>query len=619
MLHVNDLRNNRAGVGILTDFILADYALPGMIVMIEGEPPEGSIPIGDDYFYLPEGTPVPANATPGDDVPHEIFLPELLRYTGRENLAAGLVRVEGFSHVIRFLDAHGSYVPAEVFTLSPLVKAGRIRIKVSFSHRYVLMDNLASWFALKGPSRTKGIWVIVPGPERVDRVIDIQPGVARLEKQGPWDPENARPFLSWEELPAGLRKKTLVTQAITPAEVIKKVDTLVDYAFSGSAERFKDYESGTFWKPRNLVFNAGVTGNYMQELFWSGKKFFKPLETPRRVALLLPSDPDNLPVSEFFVGMVDTFMPDLEAMGLPLLKGEVSWYDPRDESSLEAAVEGLVKSRPDMILGIVVPTGGTGERDPYFYTKRRLAEMDYPSQMIKVSTVRKFRDRYMTAPPEGRKGLWEDELFQGFWINTALKLGAIPWLVRDSGLDEGLVVGVSRDDRSLAVVAFDHHMRFLGWRSSLGQFDSSLLEGWSDKRRVFHIEADDHGLAESLSGLGDVCSVAPSRTVVAPGNRQTRLRAGIYFVSPNDPDAYYIGTENWAPYREFNLHQVRKISGSLPTALHGEICFWAARAYLSSFPKGPLPATLHFARAIRSAINHGFIEPGQGGERPWFL
>ncbi|MGB9589588.1 MAG: hypothetical protein ACPL68_01740, partial [Candidatus Hydrothermia bacterium] len=349
------------------------------------------------------------------------------------------------------------------------------------------------------------------------------------------------------------------------------------------------------------------------------KRFFKPLDVPARVALLLPSDPDNLPTSEFFVDMMDTFMLDLEAMGLPLKKSEVSHYDPRDSSSLERALESLADKKPDVFLGIVVPTGTIGDHDPYFYTKRRLAEMGYPSQMIKISTVRKFRDRYMTASLEGRKGLWEDDLFQGFWINTALKLGAIPWLIRDSGLADGLFIGVSRDERSVVAVAFDHHMRFLGWRSSTGSFNKALIADWLDRTNIFHTEEDDQGLAESLSALGDVCSVAPSQMVVAPGARQTRLRAGVYFHDPDEPDVYHIATENWAPYREFNLFQVRKIAGSLSPALHAETCFWTARAYLSSFPKGPLPATLHFARAVRSAVRYGFVEPGQGGERPWFL
>lgn len=619
MRYGKDLRNKIKGVGVTTDFILADYLLPGTVVKTEGETPEGTLSLGDGYFCIPEGVPVPKRASPGDGVPHELILPGLFRYMGRENLAAGLVKVEGFSHVIRFLEAHGSYVPAEVFTISPVVRDGRIRMRVSFTHRYVLRESLASWFALKGPSRTKGIWVVVPGAARVDKVMDIKNGMAMLEKQGPWEPDNARPFLSWEELPASLRKKTLVTQAITPAEVIKKVNTFIDYAFSGSAGRFMDYESGTFWKPHGLVFNGGATGNYMQELFWAGKRFFRPLESPAKVALLLPSDQDNEPASEFFAGVIDTFLPELEAMGLPLEKSEVSLYDPRDESSLENAVERSIRAKPDMLLGIVVPTGIVGERDPYFYTKRRLADMDYPSQMIKVSTVRKFRDRYMVSSPEGRKGLLGDELFQGFWINTALKLGVIPWLIRDSGLVEGLVIGVSRDERATVVVAFDHHMRFLGWRSCSGQFSPDLLADWPGEKKVFHVEPDDPELAESLSKLGDVCSVARSHTVVAPGNRRAKLRAGLYFTSPDDPDVYHIATENWAPYREFNLYQVKKISGLLHPALHAEICFWAARAYLSSFPKGPLPATLHFTRAIRNAMSYGFVEPGQGGESPLFL
>jgi len=619
MRYGNDVKNKGKGVHTVTDFILADYLVPGTVVKTEGEIPEGAISLGEGYCYVPEGILPPGDSSPGDDVPHELLLPGLFRHTGRENLAAGIVSVEGLFHVVRFLEAHGSYVPTEIFTLYPTVREGHIRMRVSFSHRYVLRDTLTNWFSMKGPARTRGIWVVVPGAAKVDRVMEMEAGTVKLEKQGPWDPENAKPFLAWEELPAGLRKKTLVTQAITPAEVIKKVDTFIDYAFSGSAERFRGYESGTFWKPRNLVFNGGATGNYIQELFWAGKRFFKPLDAPARIALLLPSDQDNEPASEFFAGVIDTFLPELEAMGLPLEKGEVTRYDPRDESSLEGAVERLDRARPDMLLGMVVPTGTTGERDPYFYTKRRLADMGYPSQMIKVSTVRKFRDRYMVSPPEGRKGLWEDELFQGFWINTALKLGAVPWLIRDSGLEEGLVMGVSRDERATAVVAFDHHMRFLGWRSSSGPFTPELLSDWQGKTRVFHIDPDDHELAESLAGLGDVCSVAPAHTVVAPGSRQTKLRAGLYFVGPDDPDLYHIATENWAPYREFNLYQIRKISGSLPLALHAEICFWAARAYLSSFPKGPPPATLHFTRAIRNAVSYGFVEPGQGGERPWFL
>jgi len=619
MLYGNDLRDKRSGVNITTDFILADYLLPGTVVKTGGETPEGAVSLGDGYCYIPEGVPVPKNASPGDDVPHDLLLAGLFRYAGRENLLSGIIRVEGLHHIVRFLEAHGSYVPAEVFTLYPAVRKGLISVRVSFSHRYVLRDTLTNWFNLKGPTRTRGIWVVVPGPAKVDRVLEMEPGKARLEKQGTWDPENAKPFLAWEELPAGLRKKTLVTQAITPAEVIKKVNTFVDYAFSGSAERSRAYESGTLWRPRNLIFDGGATGNYIQELFWAGKRFFKPLENPARVALLLPSDQENEPLSEFFVSIIEACLPELGAMGLPLENHEVCRYDPRDDSSLEKAVERLGRAKPDILLGIVVPTGTVGEKDPYFYTKRRLADMGYPSQMIKVSTVRKFRDRYLISSQDGRKELWEDELFQGFWINIALKLGAIPWLIRDSGLEDGFVIGVFRDERTTAIAAFDHHMRFLGWRSSSGPLAPELFSEWKGKTRVFHIDRADRELAEFLSGLGEVCSVAPAHTVVAPNGRRAKLRAGLYFVSSDDPEAYLIATENWAPYREFNLYEVRRVSGTLPLATHAGICFWAARAYLSSFPKGPLPATLHFARAIRNAVSYGFVEPGQGGERPWFL
>jgi hypothetical protein len=615
----NDVRGRGKGVAVITDFILADYLVPGAVMKTEGEAPEGALSLGEGYYYIPEGVPIPPEASPGEDVSHELLLEGLFRYAGRENLIPTTVKVGGLLHTVRFLEAHGSYVPAEIFTLYPIIAKGLIRVRISFSHRYLLKDTLTNWFNLKGQARTRGIWVVVPGSAKVDRVLAMEPGKARLEKQGLWDPDNAKPFLAWEELPAGLRKKTLVTQAITPGEVIKKVNTFVDYAFSGSAERFKAYESGTLWKPRNLVFEGGITGNYIQELFWAGKRFFKPLEAPARVALLLPSDQENEPISDFFVGIIDAYLPELGAMGLPLEKGEVCFYDPRESSSLEKAVESLGRAKPDMLLGIVVPTGTVGEKDPYFCTKRRLADMGYPSQMIKVSTVRKFRDRCALSLPNSRKGLWEDELFQGFWINTALKLGAIPWLIRDSGLQDGLAIGISRDERAIAVAVFDHHMRFHGWKSSPGPLAPELFSEWKAKAKVFHIEGGDRELAEFLSELGDVCSVAPAHTVVAPATRRAKLRAGLYFMSPDDPDAYLISTENWAPYREFNLYEVRKVSGSLSPVTHASICFWAARAYLSSFPKGPLPATLHFARAIRNAISYGFVEPGQGGERPWFL
>lgn len=612
-----ELKKEERGAKVSADFLLADFWLPGEVIAIHGEPPDEAIELGDEYFYIPEGISHPYPPANGDDVPASLLLPALLRKIGKENLADNLVEVEGKLHLIRFLENHSSYIPTEVFTLTPLVRNGRIRLMVYFTHRYVLKDTLRTWIEMKGISRTKGIWVVIPHAIRVDRVIDLLDKKVVLEKGGEWDPDKARPFLSWEELPAGLRKKTLVTQAITPGEVIKKVKTFVDYAFSGSASAFDGYESGTLWRPRNLVFGGGLTGNYMQELFWAEKKFYRPLPRPAGFALLLPSDKENRPVSEFFSEIVETFLPELAEMGLPLRRLRVAGYDPTDPASLDQGLESALESKPDILLGMIVPTGTVGDHDPYFYAKRRLSEMGYPSQMIKVSTAKKFRDRYLSA--DDRKGLWEDDLFQGFWINTALKLGAIPWMIRDVGLDEGLIFGVSGDESFTAVAAFDSHMRFVGWGCFSGPFEPSLIEGWPASLMVFHIEEGNPELVERVSGLGDVSSVRPSPMSISPITRRARMLAGLYFKEPDEPDVYHIATENWAPYREFNLYQIRRASGSLSPRTHAEICFWAARAYLSSFPKGPFPATIHFARAIRSALNYGFIKPGERGETPRFL
>ncbi len=502
----------------------------------------------------------------------------------------GFFRVSGELWFVRFLRVSAPCYPAEVFKFH---RVGNT-LRVSLTHMFALKGSLSQWLKEKGPTRSVGIKVLTP-ERKIAEVLEIRNGEAQLSDGSRWSLDSLRPFLAWEELSSSLRKRTLTYRSLTPKEVLRKIWALVENLFGDKVKPVGELDLGTLWRPKNLVFGSGLRGSYMSEIFLGLKPFYKPPES-LPVTFLLPKDPENRVYGDYFYQLVQKSSERLGELGLRLEDFSRVYYDPADEESLRKAVAQLSDSR--FVLGIVVPPKLWTQWDPYFYTKAALWEARVPSQMVKISTLKKFMDKYGFS-----EGIWADELWQGIWVNVVLKAGGVPWIVAETGA-QGEVEGLAWNDEGAARVLFTENAQVIRWTLEKGEPKAQA--------RVAHV-------SEPKAVAPIVISVEPSEVQVAPGDHRTKLLSGFWLRDPEEPSVFHVATESWDSYREFNLYKVRVVSGSVEPERAASQVFWFARAYLSTFPKGPYPISIHFPRLILKGLEHGIFGWGDGGEIPYFI